>query len=211
MDVRAQNKAVQARDAARTERIKNGRSFSYSRWWYEPPRTPFPPPADPETLETLRARIPPRSEIVDEQYVFRPPEPMDTMEQACEAAAQAVEYPIFLATTEPEPQLVAARAIQAVATAISTKPSYPVYIAVVTMAESIALIHGEKQYTKVPPGIAARRRLDLLDAAVEAGMAAHDEDNAWPPDGDDINGSDSQAHSDSDSDWTPILNHSDTA
>lgn len=207
LDVRAQNKATQARDAARTERIKNNQSFSYSRWWYEPPRTPFPPPGDTETLETLRARIPPRSNIVDEQYVFRPPEPTETMEQACEAAAGAVQYPIFLAITEPEPKLVAARAVQAVATAISTEPTYPVYIAVVTMAESIALIHGENQYTKVPPGIAARRRLDLLDTAVDAGMAAYDEGNAWPSDGHEINGPDSQAHSDSDSDWTPILNH----
>lgn len=131
------------------------------------------------------------------------------MEQACEAAARAVEYPIWVAITEPEPELVAARAVQAVAMAISTEPTYPVYIAVVTMAESIALIHGEKQYTKVPPGIAVRRRLDLLDAAVDAGMAAYDEDNAWPADGDDLDGSDSQAHFDfdSDSDWIPIPNH----
>lgn len=45
--------------------------------------------------------------------------------------------------------------------AISTKPTYPVYIAVATMAESTALIQAELQYTKVPPGISARRRLDL--------------------------------------------------
>lgn len=144
---------------------------------------------------------------MNEQDVFRPPKPKDTTEQACRAAARAVEYPIYLATTEPEPALVAARAIQAVATAISTEPTYPVSIAVVTMAEGIALIQGEQQYIKVPPGIAARRRLDLLDAAVEAGMAAYAEDSVRPLDGDDINDYDIQAHSDSDSDWIPILNH----
>lgn len=206
LDVRAQNNAAQARDAARTKRINRIRSASYSRGRDEPPPIPLPPPGETETLETLRARIPPRSSIVDEADVFRPPKPTDTMEQACRAAALAVEYPIRVAITEPERELVAARAFQAAATAASTSPTYPVFIAVVTMAESIALIQSEKRYIHHPPGIAARRRLDVLNAAVEAGMAAYAGDTARPPDGDDINGSDSQAYDDSDSDWTPI-NH----
>lgn len=215
LDVRAQNKAAGARDAARTERIERDRSASCSRWWYKPPPDPLPPPADTETLETLRARIPPRSRIVDEIDIFRPPEPTDTMEQACRAAALAVQYSIFVASTEPERELVAARTIQAVATAVSTSPTHPVYTAVLTMAESIALIYSEEGYTRPPPGIIARRRLNALNAAVEAGMAAYAEDDAGPPDDSDINGSDSQAYTDSDfdsdSDWTTIFSHPDAA
>lgn len=211
LDVRAQKKAARARDAARTERIKRERSASHCRRRYDPK---LPPPEDTETLETLRARIPPRSRIVDEQDVFRPPKPKDTIEQACRAAALAVQYPIFLATTEPERELVAARTVQAVTTAISTSPTYPVYIAVVTMAESIALIMSENTYIQDPPGVAARRRRGVLNAAVEAGMAAYAEDSVRPLDVDDVNGDDSQAYndfnsdSDSDSTWTPVLDHS---
>lgn len=131
------------------------------------------------------------------------------MEDACEAAAHAVQYPIKVAITEPERALVAARAVQAVATAISTYPSLPVYTAVVNMAESIALIEAEKRYTpREPIGIVEGCRLNAFNAAVKAGMAAHAEINARPPDGDDLKDSNSQAYSDSDSDCTLIPNHS---
>jgi hypothetical protein len=140
-----------------------------------------------------------------------PPEPTRTIKAACMAAAQSVKYPIFVATTEPERELVAARAVRAIATAVSTSPSYPVFIAAVTMAESAALIDSEnpyrsRYYTETPPGIAARRRKNALNAAVAAGMAVYDGNKAWPGD-DDINNSDSEDNFDSDSGPTPIPNH----
>lgn len=140
-----------------------------------------------------------------------PPEPTRTMKEACMAAAQYVEYPIFVATTEPERELVAARAVRAIATAVSTSPSYPVFVAAVTMAESKALIESENPYrsryhTEDPPGIVARRRKNALNAAVAAGMAVYDENKAWPGD-DDINNSDSEDNFDSDSGPTSIPNH----
>lgn len=199
LDVRAQKKAAQARDAARTQKIERNRSASLlRRYGYKPPPMSPPPPGDTENLETLRARIPPRSTIVREEDVFRPPPPTDTVEEACRAAAYAVEWPICLAITEPERELVAARAVQAIATAVSTSPSYPVFVAAVTMAESKALIDSEAPYHKVPPGISARRRLNALDVAVEAGMAVYAENKAWPG-GDDTtnNGFDTPDHSDS--------------
>lgn len=140
-----------------------------------------------------------------------PPEPTRTMKEACIAAAQCVRYPIFVATTEPERELVAARTVRAIATAVSTSPSYPVFIAAVTMAESKALIESENPYrsryhTQTPPGIIARRRENALNAAVAAGMAVYDENKAWPGD-DDINNSDSKDNFDSDSGPTSIPNH----
>lgn len=131
------------------------------------------------------------------------------MKQVYKAAAYSIQYSIFITSTKPERELVAAHAIQAVATAISTSPTYPIYITVVTMAESIALIYSEERYTRPPPGDRARHRLNALNAAVEAGMAAYAENNAWPADGDDLNGSDSQSWSDSNSDsgWTQIHMH----
>jgi hypothetical protein len=156
---------------------------------------------------------------VDEEGVFRPPWTTDTVEEACRAAAEWVDYYISVAVTEDSHELVAARAIRAVATAVSTTPTYAVFVAAVTMGESSALIRSEnpyrsRHYTRLPPGIVARRKLNALNAAVEAGMAAHAEDiaraedNARPPDYDDIISSDSQNYTpaDSDSESTPILN-----
>lgn len=202
LDVRAQNKAAKARDAARTQKIERNRSASLLlRYGSKPPPMSPPPPGETENLETLRARIPPRSRFVREEDVFRPPPPTDTVEEACRAAAYAVEWPICLATTEPERGLVAARAVQAIATAVSTSPSYPVFVAAVTMAESKALIDSETPYSHVAPGIIARRRLNALDNAVEAGLAVYAENKAWPGDDDDNNnnGFNTPDYSDSDS------------
>lgn len=207
--MRAYNKVAQARDTARTEAIKRDRSDSYSRFGYPPLPTPLPPPEDTETLETLRARILPRSIIVDENRVFRLPKPTNSMEDVCEAAAYAIQYFIKVAITEPERVLVAARAVQAIVIAISTYFSYPVYTAIVNIAESIALIEAEKRYISYEPiGIVEGRRLNAFNAAVEAGMAAYAEDNTRPPDGDDLKGSNSQAYTDSDSDCMLIPNYS---
>lgn len=217
MDKRAQHKAAQALDAARTERIERGRSASCSRWRCEPPPIPLPPPGDRETLEVLRARVSPRSRLMDEEDIFLPPPPMNTMEEACREAALAVEYPILVAISEPERELVAAQTVRAVATAISTSPSHPVLVAALTMAESKALICAEnpyrsRHYTRTPPGIRARRMRNALNAAVEAGMAvhaedmAHQEDNARWPDDDEISFPDSPAPTVSHIDSAPLVN-----
>lgn len=216
LDVRANNKAEQARDDARNKKIARDRSKQYNRW--RSPPIPPPSPEQTEDLEFLRARIPPRSKILKEHNVFRPPPPTNTVEEACAAAANAVERPIHLAICEPEYELVAARAIQAVAMAISTSRTYPVCVAAVTMAETTALIAAEMGFTKTPPGIRERRRLNAFNAAVDAGMAAYEEENPPPPDdGHDIHESDSQTHTDSGSDFdiitesgsdsTPLLEH----
>lgn len=216
LDVRAKNKAEQARDDARNKKIKSDRDRHYNRW--RSPPIPLPSPEQTEDLEFLRDRIPPRSRILKEHDLFRPPEPTNTVEEACRAAAYAVEYPINVATWEPEYELVAARAVQAVATAISTSRTYPVCVAVVTMAESIALINAELGFTEAPPGVIARRKLNALNAAVDAGMAAYHEDNPPPPNnGHTTHESGSQSHTDSGSDFdiitesgsdsTPLLEH----
>lgn len=212
----AKNKAERARNAARNKKIKRDQDEHQNRW--RPPPIPLPPPEQTEDLEFLRARIPPRSHILEEHDLFRPPPPTSTVKEACKAAANAVAWPVYLATREPEYELVAARAVRAVAAAISTSRTYPVCVAVVTMAESAALIEAELGFTEAPPGVRARRQLNALNAAVDAGMAAYHEENPPPPnDGHDIHESDSQTHTESGSDFdiitesgsdsTPLLEH----
>lgn len=129
------------------------------------------------------------------------------MEEACQRAADAVEYPVWAATTLPDRGLAAANALRAVAIAVSTSPSYPVFVAAVTMAETYALLEFENSITAIPPNILEQRRENAFDAAVEAGMAACAEDKAWSGN-DGISGSNSRDNSDlaSNSDSTPILN-----
>ncbi|KAL1865056.1 hypothetical protein Daus18300_007403 [Diaporthe australafricana] len=233
LDVRAENKAAraeeqaaraeeqaargrdEAREDARTKRIVRARSASRQRRCTEPPPFPLPSPGSTENLAALRARIPPRSHILDDEEDFLPPEPSDTMIEACRDAAESVCYTIAVAIAEPERELVAARAVQAIARAVSTTPSYPVFVATVTMAESIALICsenpvGSRYYTLDHPGIAARRRQNAFDAAVEAGMTAHAENNTWPGDNN-IDGCGSQDNSEIefDSDSQTITNRPD--
>jgi hypothetical protein len=202
MHLRAQNKAAQAEYAACSKRKKQDRMDASSFWEEEAPPTTLPPPEDTENLQTLRARVPPRSVIVDEKSVFLPPMPTETLEEACRAAAKCVQYDIHVAMTEDYHELVAAGAVRAIAAAVSTCPTLPVFVSAVTMAESIALIASEnpyrsRYYTRLPPGVRARRQLNALNAAVEAGMAADAKDRALakdtarPPDCDNIHHPDS--------------------
>lgn len=94
----------------------------------------------PETLEALRNRNPVARLPREGSAVLRPPKHKKTPYGAARAAAAIAVIGMVRALDEHDRKMIAARAIRAVAVAVSTSRSYAAFVAATTAAESAALI-----------------------------------------------------------------------
>lgn len=153
-----------------------------------PPQCRLPLPQDiegSETLETLRARNPPRliEKAGSDSSVPLPPLPKETLEETCNNAAYTATLGMCWTCIEPRREMVAARTIQAISVAVSTSRSYAAFIAAITAAESIALIYAEAPVPSVddlPDRNIIRRQKNAYNKALDAAIAADAETDAAP-------------------------------
>lgn len=139
-------------------------------------------PVRGETLETLRARNPPRTPPGD-MGPTRPPCVSDDLEETSVSAIFAAVDGVALAMREKNNAMVAARSIQAIATAVSTSRSYAAFVAAITAAEFQALIVADDIRRSSDPDFAPSdvpRLLNLWEVAKQAARDAHAATDAAP-------------------------------
>lgn len=163
-----------------TQAVSNFVARSNTKTDDPPPYSPGPlpvyprsPTASTENLDILRARHAPRPNIRDNLSVR--PQPTSTLLEDCEAAARSVEIGVLTATFEEDREMVAARTLQAIATAASTSRSYPAFVAAATFAEMMSLIQAETPLRSFHLQVGdredfQRRRRHAFNTAIKAAM-----------------------------------------
>lgn len=139
-------------------------------------------PTRGETLEILRARNPPRTPPGD-MGPTRPPRVSDDLEETSISAIFAAVDGVALAMREKNNAMVAARSIQAIATAVFTSRSYAAFVAAITAAEFQALIVADDIRRSYDPDFVPSdvpRLLNLWEVAKQAARDAHAATDAAP-------------------------------
>lgn len=126
----------------------------------------------PETLEALRDRNPVARPPREGLPVLRPPPHKKTPHGAATAAAGIAVIGVIRALDEHDHKMIAARAIRAIAVAVSTSRSYAAFVAATTAAESAALINLEGCRDKETVSRVEERVRDAIYAAADTALAA---------------------------------------
>lgn len=146
---------------------------------------PNPPTSTPkpETLEALRARNPDARPHGEGVPVLRPPIHTKTHHGAAKAAAARATIGVIRALDEQDHRMIAARAVRAIAVAVSTSRSYAAFIAATTGAESAALIFREARRDNETDSQVDERIRHAIRTAAETALAADagvTPTGAWP-------------------------------
>lgn len=153
---------------------------------HEPP-PPFPinspkATAESEILEPPITRNPSQAQMPVDVGMPTPPPPMPTLRGAADAAAECATLGMLHALAGERPEVVAVRAVRAMAVAISTSPAYTTFSAAAAAAESVASICAEDPIgcANWPPELVARRVQNAYTAALDRVRGPKAANNARP-------------------------------
>lgn len=111
-----------------------------------------------------------------------PPPPMPTLRGAADAAAECATPGMLHALAGERPEVVAVRAVQAMAVATSTSRTYTTFLAASAAAESVVSICAEDPVgcANWPPEVVARRIQTAYTAALDKARGPKTASNARP-------------------------------
>lgn len=151
------------------------------------PCTATPQPAtstcQADTLESLRARNPVAQPHRKGSPILRPPPHEATADEAALSAAASAIIGIGRALDEQDRRMIVARAIRAIAVAVSTSRSYAAFIAATTAGEHVALMLRESSRDHEPSSRVRERTRHAMRTAANTALdaeAGFTPTGAWP-------------------------------
>lgn len=140
------------------------------------------PTAESEIVEPLVSRDPSRAQMPVDVGMPTPPPPMPTLRGAADAAAECATLGMLHALAGERPEVVAVRAVQAMAVATSTSRAYTTFLAASAAAESVASICAEDPIgcANWPSELVARRVQNAYTAALDRARGPKAANNARP-------------------------------
>lgn len=144
------------------------------------PTTSPEPIAGTEPLEPLVSQDYSRVQNPGDVCMPAPPPPKRTLRTAANAAAHCATLGMLHALAGGRPEVVAVRAVKAMAVAMSTSQSYAAFVAAAAAAESVASIYAEQPTGcgSWPPEMASHRVRDAYNDALDTVMGP--DENFWP-------------------------------